>query len=260
MFNPFWPDVLSYHGYGRALGLNWVWALNLTAFHAIVSITIPILLVELLFPKQAALPWLGRKGRWGLGIALALTSALGLVVFGFVTFRHQGFSGPPLIPYLGTLALAIGLVALGLRVPRSTPKVETSSPRPLPRLWLLRVVGFGAMFLYFAAEPLLQFWAPFELAFVIFGVVLALLAWRIRLWSRRAGWGARQMLALASGVLGLFILVFAPVEEVAGSVNGKPTHGQSLVALGFLVLLIVLARRVTARAGGTEKGTIAMGR
>ncbi|HEY7835437.1 MAG TPA: hypothetical protein VIG30_17810, partial [Ktedonobacterales bacterium] len=48
--------------FSRVGGINLLWALELTTFHAIISITIPILLVELIFPSRAARPWLRRRG------------------------------------------------------------------------------------------------------------------------------------------------------------------------------------------------------
>ena len=83
---------------------------------AVLSLAIlSLLTAELLFPQRAARPWWGRKGLWIFGTLLALASALGLWLLGFVLFRNTGFIAPPLIPYLGTLAVAVGLVALGLR-------------------------------------------------------------------------------------------------------------------------------------------------
>src|SRR5262249_61423005 len=61
-FNPYLPDLPSLGSYGRLVDTNWVWALGLTTYHAVVSITIPILLAETLFPRLAERPWLGRPG------------------------------------------------------------------------------------------------------------------------------------------------------------------------------------------------------
>src|ERR1700738_3153424 len=43
-FNPYWPDLGILASYGRAFDTNWVWAVELTVYHAVVSITIPIVL------------------------------------------------------------------------------------------------------------------------------------------------------------------------------------------------------------------------
>ena len=104
-----------------------------------------------------------------------------------------------------------------------------------------------AIFLYLADAAVLSSTFPFQVTFAIIALAIALSIWRVVAWSRLPGWNAPQMLALASGVLGLFILVSAPIEELMGSLGGKPTHGTSLVALAFLIMLIVLARRTSRR-------------
>ena len=60
-FDPAWVDLGLLGTYGRWGGVNWVWCLHLTAFHAVFSIAIPILLVELLFPVHRQERWLGRR-------------------------------------------------------------------------------------------------------------------------------------------------------------------------------------------------------
>lgn len=62
-FDPDWVDLGVLGTYGRWLGVNWVWAEWLTIYHAIFSITIPILLVELRYPQYRAQPWLSSKER-----------------------------------------------------------------------------------------------------------------------------------------------------------------------------------------------------
>ena len=42
-FDPNWQDVGILGSYGRWVGVNWVWSLQLTIFHAAFSIAIPVL-------------------------------------------------------------------------------------------------------------------------------------------------------------------------------------------------------------------------
>lgn len=51
-FNPQWPDIGLLSEYGRWLGVNWIWAVMLTIYHAVYSIAIPIMLVELVYPDR----------------------------------------------------------------------------------------------------------------------------------------------------------------------------------------------------------------
>lgn len=52
-FDPQWPDLGDLGVYGRWVGVNWVWALNLTLWHAVNSITVPVMLTGLIFPTVA---------------------------------------------------------------------------------------------------------------------------------------------------------------------------------------------------------------
>jgi hypothetical protein len=256
-FNPYWPDIQTYGSYGWAGGLNWVWALNLTLFHAIISITIPILLVESLFPRIAAQPWLGNISfRVVIGV-LAATSIIGALLFSLVAFHKYGYV-PPLLPYLAALALAGVLVWLGTHLRLPAAHHGRHAARPLPRLglldplWTLRILGFVIMAVLILDEGLLHAILPFAATCAFIGAFVLFWAWRIWVWSRRPAWDARHTLAIASGLLGFFILFYAPLLEFAGSANGKPTHGTALVALGYLILLITLARFTAGRVASSR--------
>ncbi len=85
-FNPNWTDTGFLSVYGRAWGVNWVWAFGLTVYHATVSITAPIFLTEALFPRHAQAPWLRRRGCIIAAASLAL-----VVILGFLGFDNRQF-------------------------------------------------------------------------------------------------------------------------------------------------------------------------
>src|SRR5712691_5897536 len=60
LFNPHFPGLESMGSYGRIAGVNWFWAAYVLGLHTVWSITLPIVLTELLFPTLASRPWLGR--------------------------------------------------------------------------------------------------------------------------------------------------------------------------------------------------------
>jgi hypothetical protein len=264
-FNPYWPDV-CHRGttpptglcdYSRIGGTNLIWALTLTAFHAICSIAIPILLVEQIFPRQAKLPWLRRRGLSGLGLLLGLTWIVGVAGFGFVKFRAQGYTHPPLIPYLAAALLTVALVWIALHLrPRvalegalswASAAMAPISRQRVPHLWTLRALGFLSVFGFFALPAALEGGrVPYLITILALVAVGSLVTWRIYTWSRRPAWGPRQQLALAAGALGFFALVFDPLLEIAGQTGGKVTRGTALVALVYLVGLIWLSRRARA--------------
>lgn len=252
-FNPHWPDVGYLGVYGRLFETNWVWALGLTLYHMVVSIAVPIILTEALFPRIADRPWLGRKGLRLFVVWLTIISLLGLLGFGFLEFRQQGYTHPPAM-YLGALALAVVLVVLALR--RHPPAPVLPSLRRVPRLWSLRLLGFLATIIYFTLSWVVPKMVPVALVtMLLFAAFVLLVAWRVRAWSRRQGWGAEQRLALATGVLGFFLLLYAPLVEFLAPPAGKPTTGMTLVALVFLVGLIGLARRA-GKKPATEQSAI----
>ena len=98
--NPNWMDIGILGEYGRWLGINCVWAVELTYYHAIISICVPVFLVELAYPDQSSLPWL--SGRWTKIVAILF---LGDIILGYYAFsRLTGFH-PPLPQYIFLLLL-----------------------------------------------------------------------------------------------------------------------------------------------------------
>src|SRR2546422_3802146 len=61
-FDPGWMDLGTLAWYGRWLDVNWVWAVWLTIYHAVVSIAIPIFLTEWIWPRIRSQPLTSRRG------------------------------------------------------------------------------------------------------------------------------------------------------------------------------------------------------
>ncbi len=116
--------------YGHAVGVNWLWALGLTAFHAVYSIALPILLVQLAFPSVKAVRWLDG------GAAALVASVYGLVVALFAVVTGYGPSPVLSVLFLGILGL---LVYLAYRVPEDLLSVRSGPRRIGP--WGLALDG-----------------------------------------------------------------------------------------------------------------------
>lgn len=248
-FNPYWPDVLYLHGYTRALDINWYWALGLTAFHAIISITLPITLAETAFPALEPLPWLRNRGYRLLMLLLGAVSVVGLIGFGFIEFHAQGYH-PPLLGWLLALAIALALAWLGThplarlwRRARGEPTLPpTVNQRRAPSLPTLRFAGLGFALLFFV----LLWGAPHLLRSPLVSVltlaaVLGLITWTVSRWSHRLDWSSRRRLALLTGAA-LFFVALAPLSEYVIKPANKDDSGLTLVAAATLAGLIWLAR------------------
>ena len=128
-FQPSGNPVGALGSYGHLFGVNWLWALTLTIFHATYSIALPILLVRLWFPAAKEERWLDRP-------TTTLLSALfvGEVVgFGGFVVGHR--------PSLGALAFFVALVAVLVGLALWAPS-DLLRPLPGPRRLGTRTLAF----------------------------------------------------------------------------------------------------------------------
>ncbi len=236
----------SLGAYGVAWGTNWVWALNLTAYHAVVSITIPLIWARLLFPRRALLPWLGVKAAGALTVwMLALCGALASYV-AFTQFAAAGYSGPPLVSYLAAAALLLVALLLGAFVRFPAPRARTA--KPAPGLWRVRITCFALMTAYFLATivllPATHLPAPVTMA--AGAALFAFGVWLVSRWSTRAGWGPRHWLAVVTGVVMYFALLWAPLVEFGLRLPART--GLTAFDIAVVVALLIWDRRLRRRA------------
>lgn len=236
--------------YSAALGINWLWAVVLMAYHAIISIATPLILVRLFFPERALRPWLGVKGAVTI-VAWMVLICGGLTVHTtFTQFASQGYHGPPVGSYLLAVGLLVALILVGsfVRFPAPRPHPD----RAAPRLWVVRLSVAGWLVAIFVVIQAFLSKTPVPgvvtvaLALLIVGGAL----WRVATWTARRGWGARHWLALAMGVVAYFTFVFGPLVEFA--VRLPMREGLTAVDLLIYLALCLYARRLQMREGRAE--------
>ena len=242
-FDPEWMDLGLLGVYGRWGGVNWVWSISLMIYHAVVSIAIPILLVELLYPERRDQPWLSRHAQTGFAILLAFDVAFGYLAL--TTYR------PPVLPFSLAVTATLALAWTGGRLPVKFPWVVPEQPwKPI---WL-GVLGFTGITAFFVCSWALPEWGlppVFTILALIGGSYLAMrMAWRA---SGGGHWDDRGRFALAAGVLAFFILL-APLSENDPSRLDDPS-GMTLVVLVAIACLLLLRQRIIRRRKRLETPT-----
>lgn len=236
-YSPDWPDLGLLAHYGRWLDINWVWAVSLTVYHAVLSISVPLLLVDLLYPDLRGRRWLDDAAlgtlRWGLG---------GVLVAGLVAFPYRaGFW-----QYVSGVALAAGLCYAARRLP--PVHLKPLKPHPPWRVGLGGILAVVVFLTFTFGIGGTRFSGTLATLYAI--AVCAVALWQL---ARRVagGWSDRHSLALVTGLV-LPLILLAPLQEHD---PGRADHpaGLTLVGLAALIGLVFLRRRVRRRpAEGTE--------
>jgi hypothetical protein len=227
-------SLTSPHLYGaaswapRILGVNTAYAeLNLP-YHAVFSVFIPVVLVELLFP---ATPYLGRTGLVGTGIVAVLGAAL--IRVSVPPAEDPGYVLPT-AALITLVALIVALSVLAFRLPRFTVP-PGRPPRPL----IVGLFAAGAVVVYLGL--LWPFgggrgaWAflPMTVAALVgAGAAIVLARWS-------AAWTPRHRLAAVTGAL-LAHTAFGLATAATSTVD-------RIVLAGLGILEYALCRHLAGR-------------
>ena len=231
------PNIVGgLNSYGRAFGINWVWAAQLTVLEMAMAIFVPIALVHVAFPAVRTRAWLGRRGLVIVTLLLVLATLAGH------HFLNPGIRVAP-----AAYAAAGVIFACLIAAARFVPARPWDDPWPgLGRPWLTWVIGSAA-----AVAEVLVIGAVLTKTSIpaVVTVAAALLvpfgAWALwRAVVRGRSWTDPELLGAAGGLLTVF-LVLAPINELHPP-PGKDEGGLTVVALAVVVLLVALGRRSLA--------------
>jgi hypothetical protein len=236
-FNPEWPDLGQLSVYGRWLGVNWVWAVMLTMYHAVYSIAIPISLVELVYSDRRTQSWVSpRTFRIVFGLFVSV------IVLGFFGFTVLTGYTPPIIPYLVTIMLVFLVGYAAYHLPAAWGHGDTAMLPPK----LLCLLGVAGTFLFFFGCWLMPSIIPsWPLGLLILLMLLSLaIAFLIRYqWDRASVY---HRFALVGGALAFF-MVFAPLQEF-DTTRMDNTTGMTLIGVSCLSGLLLLYRHLNRHA------------
>ena len=221
--------------YGHAFGVNWLWALGLTVFHATYSIALPILLVRLWYPATVSERWL-RPG----ALATVAVVYLGEVVL----FAHLVGHGPT--PFV--LAFFLGVVAVLIALAYWAPSDLLSLPHRPTRLGRAGLVLTGAV--SFAGWVVVIFLSATAIVPAVGAalVVAAANGSALALILRRVGAADAEVAEFwfAWGMLGILFAWDVPVEFSVPGILGVAA------AMGYLQYR--LGQRIARRNPGSGLG------
>ncbi|MCI4352144.1 MAG: hypothetical protein L3K14_01975 [Thermoplasmata archaeon] len=203
-------------------GVNWVWAGELTLFHAIFSIALPIAIVALLFPQARRQRFLSNAGvAWTFAL-YSLTATLMFFLF------DRGYVLAPALLAGCVLAIA-ALMLAAWKLPEGWFRARTSLPTVAPRTELFLGAGFvWGFFILFLGLP----------GFLKNPLLTVALGWAFTggcLLALRATIGETgndsHVAYLAIGLL-TFLVAFAALAELLGDLF-------AFLAIAVAVLLMV---------------------
>jgi hypothetical protein len=203
-----WAEIgrPNFGPYTHWAGVNWVWAGELTLFHAIFSIALPIALTGLLYPESGDRPFLTKRGLgWTFAAYLVTATAMFFLFDRMYVFTPYLVAG--CLVAIGLLTVAAWKVPAGWLAPRSP--MPTASPRAEFVLGGGFVWGFFVVFLGmpgFLRDPFLTIFLGCAFSAACLAVLIATIG---------AAHNEAQRAYLALGLLTFFV-AFATLAELRG--------------------------------------------
>jgi hypothetical protein len=206
LFDPKAGPVGSLGFYGHWLGVNWVWSAGIVPFHALWSISLPILLLGLALPETAERNLLSKRGTTAAIAILAIDVILLMIIVNQASGYWMG--GPILL--LSLLSIG-GLVWAARRASAGALASRDGKQGPSDRkLAVLGISFFPVVLLSQGLGNGSGLPAVVDLVWVIFVQALYLGYLTRRSWRNRE----RGMVALALGLI-TPIAVFGVLAELA---------------------------------------------
>jgi hypothetical protein len=230
-FDPNWIDLGVLGSYGRWIDVNWVWAEMLTIYHAVFSIIIPIVLVELAFPEKREESWVSNRI---LAALIALISGVTTIGYFFLTEYR-----PPIPQYMLAVFAVVMFILVGYMLqPRTEPKTNQRTPRGKTLFALGAIASTTFFFLYWAGPSLIC--SP--IVIMILGIIhVFIVAKLITLVDWTSAHANLNRLALVAGGLSFLIFLDFLLEF------NPAARGMSIVGLATIAAILLFRRRIKAR-------------
>ncbi len=222
------PDFLGKHlqllqpAFLQTFGIGSWWTIYVLTLHAVWSISVPIAMVEAIFPESANDPWLGHAG--AVVIAAAFLAACALIALSTVRMGPAHFVASRK-QFVWSAAAVIVLITIAARTSRRN---ETTNPKAIPGPLSLAFVSLLLSF-SFLVVPRAWGWRS-VVACCLLDATAICLTW---FWSRQKAFDAVRRFCLFGG---------AAMAYGVHAFFTTPSVGQpGVVARGGNVLFLAVA-------------------
>ena len=241
------PDYLGLHAhllqpaFIPALGIGAWWTLFVLTLHVVWSISVSIALTESLAPDRAKEPWLRGVG---LGVVSGLFVLSAIAISNYTVQRDAAHFMASRTQFAAAGVCFLVLIATAFLLPKPRPSLSVGT---VPSPWLVGAVALIASSVFMAFPRAWGWWAV-----AVYLALYATIVVLVTAWSRRSGWQAQHVLALAAGAAMTYAwrsFVFSPV---AGS-GGLVTRIGNVVFTAAAVAVIAVGTKKLARFTPVDK-------
>lgn len=227
--------------YGRFAGVDWVWAFGLAIYHAIFSITLPLLLISMAYPELSGKRIIRKPGL----LTVVVIYGFSVLFLNFIINRTSSRPVPTSSEYLFFLLFSLVLVAIAYLIPKDLLHFrgkEGGSSIPLFILGLLIYPVYN-IFAYIPANPEIVTVIRPVLDILIHLVLFGSLAAAMIHFMPASG-NSRHKFALVAGALTSLMLVSVRLEL-----------NRTAPLIGIVILIaIVFLYRLRVMVNGTDQG------
>ncbi len=232
-FNTAHEDLGILSDFGVLYNVQWPWSIYLIIMHGIFSVTYPLYIVDILFPKY--------RNKALLKPLTALISGLLILLLTLVQFMNITIGDNPMyakydIHIIGTL-ICVGIIGLLILIAFLTRNIKLKRD-----LFHNRKRDHAYSFLYLISLLLTTyFFAEIHLIFVLIGqciltVILIFFSFKYIYTSRRT---KEDLLPIYNGTT-LYFSLLAIMQENGWITNPDPVKGMGIVGISFLILMVVM--------------------